>query len=53
MIEPQISVIELKQRILNEFNKANVENVVMMEDIRLRNPKLDDLGEVINEFNRN
>lgn len=49
MIEPQISVIELKQRILNEFNKANLENVVMMEDIRLRNPKLDDLGEVIND----
>ena len=49
MIEPQISVIELKQRILNEYNKANPENVVMMEDIRLRNPKLDDLGEVIND----
>ena len=32
-----------------EYNKANPENVIDAESIRLRNPKLDDIGEVIHE----
>ena len=48
-IEPTLSVIELKQKIIDEYNKANPENMLTVDDNRLRNPKLDDLGEVIND----
>lgn len=49
VIDPTISVIELKSRILKEYNNTNPDNQLAVEDIRLRNPKLDDLGEVIHD----
>ena len=49
VIEPTISVVELKQRIIKEYNKLNPDNQLTIEDIRLRNPRLDDIGEVIHD----
>lgn len=46
-IDPTITCSQFKAKIVEEYNKRYPENPVTVEKIRLRNPRLDDFGDVI------
>lgn len=49
IIQPDISALELKHKILEKYNELNPEKPLTLDKFRIRNPKIDDLGEVIND----
>ncbi|CDW83714.1 ubiquitin carboxyl-terminal hydrolase family protein [Stylonychia lemnae] len=46
-IEPDATVLELKQRVIQKYNEQFPDSPITLESFRLRNPKIDDLGDVM------
>lgn len=42
-------MVEFKHKILDQYNQLHPDNILTLEDIRLRNPRVDDLGDVIHD----
>lgn len=52
-VDPTISAIEFKHKIVDHFNSLSPELQsfkLLKEKIRIRNPKSDDLGDVIKDY---
>ena len=47
VIDPNITCEQCKVKIVEEYNRQNPDVPITLERIRLRNPRLDDFGDVI------